>query len=501
MAALIGGLLVFFHLFRATYPYVLGWTLNHKAVFMTVIFLVIGFGMLAWLGLGWSAEKAGLPMEKIRTTTFWANATEKFPGFGKEFMPPLDEGSFLYMPMTMVHASIGESLDVLSKQDQAITAIPEVESAVGKPYLEIRPDLAALKRYGVKIADFQDVVEVAIGGKQITTTVEGRNRFPVRVRYRRELRDRIETIGKILVPGMIDGHDVQVPLAELVKGQDVRLGFIRGPQEIKSEDTFKVGYVLFDMKPGNAEVDVVEESAAYLKSKISGNELILPPGVTYTFAGNYENQLRAQRRFAVVLPLALFAIFLLLYFQFRSVATTLLVFFGIFVAWSGGFILIWFYGQPWFLDFSVFGVDMRQLFQVHTINLSVAVWVGFLALFGIASDDGVVISTYLDQVFRSRRTTNVRELRQATIEAGKRRVRPCLMTTATTILALIPVLTSMGRGSDVMVPMAIPSFGGMVIEVLTMLTVPVLYCFVKEIKLLTGMRDELLACLSPSKRR
>jgi len=654
VAVLIGGLLGFFHLFRMAYPYILGFALNYKPVFITAIFLVIGFGMLAWLGLDWSAEKVGLPMAKIRTTTFWANATERFPGFGKEFMPPLDEGSFLYMPTTMVHASIGESMDVLSKQDQAITAIPEVESAVGKigriespldpapismvetiitykseymtdsagrrvnfrydagrgefardkhgeliadpdgrpfrqwrdsihtpddiweeivraaqvpgstsapklqpiaarlvmlqsgmrapmgikvkgpdlasiekaglalekflkevpavepaavvadrivgkPYLEIRPDLAALKRYGVKIADFQDVVEVAIGGKRVTTTVEGRDRFPVRVRYQRELRDQIETIGKILVPGMIEGHKVQVPLTELVKGQDVRLGFIRGPQVIKSEDTFKIGYVLFDMKPGNAEVDVVEAAAAYLKSKRDNHELILPAGVTFTFAGNYENQLRAQRKFAVVLPLALFAIFLLLYFQFRSVATTLLVFFGIFVAWSGGFILIWFYGQPWFLDFSVFGVDMRQLFQVHTINMSVAVWVGFLALFGIASDDGVVISTYLDQVFRNRRTTTIRELRQATIEAGTRRVRPCLMTTATTILALIPVLTSTGRGSDVMVPMAIPSFGGMMIEVLTMLTVPVLYCFVKEIKLRTGMRDELLACLNPSR--
>jgi Cu(I)/Ag(I) efflux system membrane protein CusA/SilA len=136
---------------------------------------------------------------------------------------------------------------------------------------------------------------------------------------------------------------------------------------------------------------------------------------------------------------------------------------------------------------------MRTLFQVHPINLSVAVWVGFLALFGIASDDGVVVSTYLDQVFRDYKTTNVKELREATIVAGKRRVRPCLMTTATTILALIPVLTSLGRGSDVMVPMAIPSFGGMMIEVLTMLTVPVLYCTIKEFKLRTGMKDELLA--------
>jgi len=281
---------------------------------------------------------------------------------------------------------------------------------------------------------------------------------------------------------------VQVPISQLAE-----IRYVRGPQVIKSEDTFKTGYVLFDMKEGQAEVDVVEQAQAYLRSKIDSGEFSLPPGVSYSFAGSYENQIRAQTTLMIVLPLSLFVIFLLLYFQFRSVATTLLVFIGIFVAWSGGFILIWLYGQDWFLNFTVFGVHMRTLFQVHPINLSVAVWVGFLALFGIASDDGVVISTYLDQVFRARRTTNKSELRAATVEAGKRRVRPCLMTTATTILALIPVLTSTGRGSDVMVPMAIPSFGGMVIEVLTMLTVPVLYCLVKEIKLRLDMKDELLA--------
>jgi copper/silver efflux system protein len=150
------------------------------------------------------------------------------------------------------------------------------------------------------------------------------------------------------------------------------------------------------------------------------------------------------------------------------------------VAWSGGFIMIWLYAQPWFLDFSIFGTSMRDLLQVQTINLSVAVWVGFLALFGIASDDGVVMATYLNGTFARRAAGTIKEIRDATIEASLRRVRPCLMTTATTILALIPVLTSTGRGADIMVPMAIPIFGGMVIEVITMLVVPVLYCWIKE---------------------
>ena len=123
---------------------------------------------------------------------------------------------------------------------------------------------------------------------------------------------------------------------------------------------------------------------------------------------------------------------------------------------------------------------MRELFQVHTINMSIAIWVGFLALFGIASDDAVVICTYLDQRFGRLKPTTVAEIRDATVYAGRRRVQACLMTTATTVLALLPVLTSTGRGSDIMVPMSLPSFGGMVVEVITMFLAPVLYCAVRE---------------------
>ncbi|MBN1421437.1 MAG: efflux RND transporter permease subunit, partial [Planctomycetes bacterium] len=232
--------------------------------------------------------------------------------------------------------------------------------------------------------------------------------------------------------------------------------------------------------------DVVEQCQRYLEDKIRTRELVLPEGVSYTFTGTYENQLRAARRLSVVLPLALFLIFLILYLQFRAVPTALLVFSGIIVAWAGGFILIWLYGQDWFLAFHVFGVSMRDLFQVHPINMSVAIWVGFLALFGIASDDGVVMCTYLKQSFRDQSPASIDEIRAATIQAGMRRVRPCLMTTSTTILALIPVLTSRGRGSDIMVPMAIPSFGGMLIEVITMLIVPVVFCMIREFRFKRG---------------
>jgi Cu(I)/Ag(I) efflux system membrane protein CusA/SilA len=156
------------------------------------------------------------------------------------------------------------------------------------------------------------------------------------------------------------------------------------------------------------------------------------------------------------------------------------VFSGIFVAWSGGFIMLWLYGQDWFLNFGIFGENLRDLFQMHPVNLSVAVWVGFLALFGIASDNGVIISTYLDQSFEQRKPDTIEKIREAVVSAGTRRIRPAMMTAATTILALIPVLMSTGRGADVMVPMAIPSFGGMVFAILTTFVVPIIYSIVKE---------------------
>jgi Putative silver efflux pump len=167
-----------------------------------------------------------------------------------------------------------------------------------------------------------------------------------------------------------------------------------------------------------------------------------------------------------------------------------MVFSGILVAWSGGFIMLWLYGQDWFLNFDMFGTSMRTLFQVQPINLSVAVWVGFLALFGIASDDGVLMATYLDESKAQQAICSKQAIRDFVVQGAQRRIRPALMTSATTILALLPVLTSTGRGSDIMVPMAIPSFGGMTIALLTVFVVPVLYCWVEEIKLTLRQRED-----------
>ena len=372
--------------------------------------------------------------------------------------------------------AFGFQLEKLLKQTEGVKQEAVfADRIVGKPYLLIDIKRDRLVRYGISIADVQQVLEVAVGGMPITQTVEGRERYSVRVRYPRELRENPDDLKKIYVP-VSSGSPV--PLGELV---DIR--YEQGPQVIKSEDTFLVGYVLFDKLDGYAEVNVVENAQAVLQSKIDSGELVVPQGISYQFTGTYENQLRAEKTLAVVVPLALIIIFLILYFQFKSVTTSLMVFTGIAVAFAGGFIMLWLYGQDWFLNFDFFGANLRHLFNMKTINLSVAVWVGFIALFGIATDDGVVMATYLTQTFDAEKPKNKMQIRLATLEAAGKRIRPCLMTTVTTILALLPVLTSTGRGSDIMIPMAIPVFGGMIIDVTSYFIVPVLYSWKKELAL------------------
>ena len=343
---------------------------------------------------------------------------------------------------------------------------------VGKPYLEIVPDRESAARYGLNVGDIHETIETAIGGKIITTTIEGRERYNVQVRFTREDRDTLEALRNVIIDSKEGAH---IPLSQLAS-----IRYVRGPQVIKAEDTFLTGYVTFGSRPETAEVDVVEAARAYLEKKEASGELSRAPGIRYEFAGNYESAIEFNRTLLIMLPLCLGLIFILLYFDNKSVATTLIVFSGVTVAWAGGFLMLWLYGRPGFLNFELFGHHVGNLFNVGPINLSTAVWVGFLALFGIATDDGVVISTYLRQKFTELRPTSIAEIRAATLEAGLRRVRPCLMTTATTLLALLPVLTSTGRGSDLMIPMAIPIFGGMLIELMTMFVVPVLFCWTAE---------------------
>jgi len=574
VALLLSGVLLGVRYFIIVYPRLLGWTLDHKAVFLMLPLLIL-------LGGGW----------------IWRHT-------GREFMPSLDEGSFLLMPTTMPHASFAETQEQLSLLDQLVESVPEVDLAVGKlgrvesaldpapvsmyetlinykseygldstgkrirqwrdhiqspddiweeiikvakipgvtsapklmpietrlvmlqsgmrapmgiqikgpdlttiesfglelekhlknvpgvqpatvqadrivgkPYLEFEIDRQKAARFGLSVGVIQNTIMTAVGGRAATWTVEGRERYPVRVRYLREKRDNLQALQNLLIP---TSTGTQIPVSQVATVE-----FRRGPMVIKSEDGFLVGYVVFGKEKDFAETDVVETASAWLDSLRNQDLLDVPASVSYKFTGNYQNQIRASKTLAIVLPVALLIILLILYLQFHSISSTLMIFSGIFVAWGGGFLLIGLYNTDWFMNFSLFGVDFRELLQIRTVNLSVAVWVGFIALFGIASDDGVVMSEYLRQKFKEfvpggNKEQDRRQIRALVIAAASRRIRPCMMTTVTTLLALVPVLTSSGRGSDIMLPMSIPVFGGMLVAVITVFIIPVLFAWRAE---------------------
>jgi len=628
----VGVIFGLFWIFMKYYEQILDWALRHKAIFLSLPVLILIFGFMSWRGFDTSFKFAASGFNavgiEIEETDFWSVMSDRFPGLGQEFMPSLDEGSFLLMPTTMPHAGMEESIRMMQEMDMRIASIPEVESVVGKigraetaldpapismfetviqyksefktddrgrrvryrteegefvrdqndelipdrrgqyyrqwrkhiqseddiwaeilqasdipgvtsapklqpietrlimlqtgmranmgiriagsdlniidefatslepilreidgvrpasvfadrvvgkPYIEIDIDRQKIARHGLTIQDVQSVISTAIGGQMLGMTVEGRERYPLRVRYAREYRNTPEMMEQILVPAS-DGS--QIPLGQL---SDIR--FETGPMSIKSENTFLSAYVTFDRQQGQSPIDVVNRVRNQLNQQISEGSLIVPDGISYTFEGEFRNQQRAADRLAVVLPITLLIIFLIIYFQFRSSPVTLIVFSGIVLVWAGGFILLWLYGQDWFFNFSLFGVELREFFQMGTINMSVAVWVGFLALFGIAVDNGVVMATYLEQLFEKKKPQGREDIYSTAIEGGFRRVRPCLMTTGTTLLALLPIITSPGKGSEIMIPMAIPIFGGMLIQVLSLLLVPLIYAMWKEAEL------------------
>ena len=367
---------------------------------------------------------------------------------------------------------------------EIVRAVPQInprtvsmERVMGKPYLEFEIDREAISRHGLNVTDVQAIIEGAIGGMEVTRTIEGRERYDILVRYLRELRDSPEELARVLVT---TPYGASVPLRELLVGNKLR--FVSGPMSIKSEDGGLVLYITFDTSKGYTSIQAINALRERLEHLRDNNALNLMPGINYEFAGAYSKYQQTMKYLTVLVPAALLVIFFILYFQFKRLSVSLIVFSGVAAAWMGGFIFIWLYGQEWFLNFDVAGVSLRELFQVREIRLSTAVWVGFLALFGIATDDGVVMATYLQQRFGSDNPLTRSEIREATMTAALRRVRPCLMTTATTILALLPVLTSTGRGSEIMAPMAVPIFGGMVFELATMFIVPVLWCWLHERK-------------------
>jgi Cu(I)/Ag(I) efflux system membrane protein CusA/SilA len=583
------------------YVPMLRWVLANKKSFLSLPAMIVFLGLCIWLGWGRVTYPVEIGLARagvdVNSWGFWSSMKHRLPGLGREFMPPLDEGSLLYMPSIMPAGSLSSALDVISLQDRAIRSVPEVESVVGKlgraesaldpapigmietvimlkprgqwrrvgeqrfysgwlawlqppfryfwpderpmtkkelldelrqitdipgvlptwlqpiqtrivmlqsgframmgvkifgsdlreiekiglqmeeilrqvpgatdvvadritgkPYVQFEIDREKIARYGVNIRDVQDVIEIAIGGENLTTSVEGRERYPIRVRYPRELRDNLEDLERILVPAANGAH---IPITQVAK-----LRYTIGPQEIKSENTLLVGYVTMNTRDRD-EVSVVEDADKLLQAKIAGGELRIPQGYYYKWAGQFESQVRSTKRLAILIPLCLLVDFILLYMGFSRWWVALLCFSAIIVSASGGFLMLLFYG----------------------FNLSVAVWVGFIALFGVAEDDSVVISTYLGQLFEQRVPKTVEEVRDIVVEAGMKRIRPCLMTTATTVIGLIPVFLAEGRGSDVMQPMAIPSVGGMAIQLITLFIVPCVYCWVEEARLKRRLRN------------
>jgi len=357
---------------------------------------------------------------------------------------------------------------------QAINAV----RISGKPYLEFRIDREAIARYGVNIADVQQVIEVAIGGKNLTTTYEGLDRYPVRIRYERELRDEIPDLERILVP---TPSGAQIPI-----GMVADIERVTGPMSVRREGAKYVSYVTMSNK-GIDESTLVHNGQRIIDEALISGELEMPEGYSMRWAGSYERNIRAKKRLAVLVPLVLLTNFLLIYLQFKRWPLTLVIFLAIPVAFSGGFILLdWWPGvQNWLYTVGL----MDRPFPGETMYLTVAVWVGFIALFGIAVDDGIVIGTYLDQVFSKSKIKRYEEIEERVIHAGLRRIRPTLMTTATTLAALTPVLLSTGRGSDVMTPMALPVFGGMVVAVISIFVVPTCYCAIKQTKWRLGIPD------------
>lgn len=484
-------------------------------------------------------------------------------GIGSEFMPPLNEGTLMYMPVTDSSISMTRAKEIIAKQDEIIARFPEVESVVGKvgraetatdpspvnmnetvinlkpetewrpgltkdalisemdaalqmpgvtniwtqpiinridmlstgirtevgikvfgsdletleqkskeiaavvqgihgaadvypeqisgvPYLEITPRQQDIARYGINVMDLNGVIETALGGNNVTTTIEGRQRFPVRVRYMREMRDTPEAIRNVLVSGM---NGTQVPLGQIA---DIKI--VDGPAMISSENGLLRGLVLLNVR-GRDVGSFIDEARQTVARSVA-----LPSGYFVEWSGQYENQIRARQRLQVVIPIALAIIFLLLYFTYHSAKEAAHVLLAVPFALTGGVVLLYLLGY----------------------NFSVAVWVGFIALFGTAVETGVVMVVYLEDAVERKREQlggllTKAGLREAVIEGALLRLRPKVMTVSTIVAGLLPIMWSSRTGAEVMKPLATPVLGGMVSSLLHVLVVtPVIFSWLRE---------------------
>ncbi|OUR99689.1 cation transporter [Halobacteriovorax marinus] len=318
------------------------------------------------------------------------------------------------------------------------------EKITGKPYIEFDIDRVAASRYGINTGTINQILQTAVGGITIGQFYEGRERYPIRIRYKKELRDRIDELRRVLVPSPLGQH---IPIEQLA-----HINIVTGPAAIQSENGLLRSLVLLNVRDRDL-IGFVEEAKTHIEKTVE-----LPRGYSIQWAGQYESQVRSNKRLAMLVPIALLINLVIIYFGIKNLRNAAIIFSAVPIAFAGGLILLWIGG----------------------FNTSVAVWVGFIALFGIAVDDGVVMMTYLQEAIKKHKPQDWNQLKDCIIEAGSRRIRPLVMTTTTTVVALLPVMWATSTGSEVMKPMAIPTLGGMLVELVTLFIVPVTYSYFEQ---------------------
>jgi Cu(I)/Ag(I) efflux system membrane protein CusA/SilA len=394
----------------------------------------------------------------------------QFPGLTNTWTMPVENR--LDMELTGIKTAVGIKIqgpdlahieDIGARMQQILSAMPDTNSVFAERvaqgfYLNVEVNRPEAARYGLTVADVQQVITSEIGGADIAQNVEGRERFPIAVRYQRSFRDHPEALSQALIP---TPTGEQVPIGEVA-----RVYYSRGPAMIRDEDGALTGYIYLNLntKDYGGFVNRAE--------KMLNQKMTLPAGYTWRWAGEYEFEMRAKQRLKIILPIVFFVIFLLLYLVFKSAAEAAVLIFPTLYAMSGGLLLQWALGY----------------------NFSVAVWVGYIALFGIAVETGVVMVVYLDEAFQHRLAQNApmteARLLDAVIEGAVQRLRPKLMTVTAVILSLAPILWDTGIGSDVMKPIAAPIVGGMITSTIhVLILVPVFFLLIKRRALRRGYLD------------
>lgn len=343
------------------------------------------------------------------------------------------------------------------------------ERVAGGYFTDIKINRDEIARYGLTIGEVQEVIQTALGGMNITWTIEGRERYPVNIRYPRELRDDIERIKRILVPirggsasGMQSMGGSSPSLFHVPLGQLAEISHTTGPAMIRNEDAFLTGYVYVDVT-GRDIGGYVEEAKRVIREKLK-----LPTGYSLSWSGQYEFQVRAKERLKILMPIVFFIIFILLYMTFHSIAESIILMVAVLYAMTGGVILQYLLGY----------------------NFSVAVWVGYIALYGIAVETGIVMIIYLHEALNKRLAKGEitqQDIHDATVEGSVLRLRPKLMTVGTTLIGLVPIMWSSGVGADVMKPIAAPIIGGLLTSTIHVLIItPIIFALVKERALKKG---------------